>query len=357
MLREPSNVLIGIVMPVIMLAIFGFGLSLDLKNVRICIVVPHASGMTSEVVAAFNLSDTFVTSTCSSEAIAADRLAGCQIDAALVLPQHAASLGQTGRLNAQLLLNATNANVVRAYENAVLQILSRCQSVNLNLISKSIRQEQPVEVRPRMWFNDDNNSSWFLVPGVIAMVMAMIGCMLTALQVAKEHEHGTLESLFATPVMPMEILLAKMVNNYFLGTIGLVISLVLSYSVFMVPMRGSLLWIFLGSSLFLLSQMGLGLVISSASKSQFISALLSMILSFLPVFFISGFIYEIPNMPAQIQVVSHILPARYFVEFLLTSFLVGDVASIYVRDLLPLVGFTVVFLLVACKLNSKGSRR
>jgi len=357
MLRESSNILIGIVMPVMLLVIFGFGLSLDVKNVRICIVVPHANEKTAEAVAAFRLSETFIVTTCPTEAMAVDMLSKRQIDAAVVIPQHAMTLGRAGRLNVQLLLNATNASIVRAYESAVQQTLMRVKSVRAQLVPKSARLLQPADVRSRMWFNDANNSSWFLIPGVIVMIMAMIGCMLTAMQVAKEYEHGTMESLFATPVTPTEILVAKMVNNYFLGMVGLAISIVFSYYVFKVPMHGSILWIFLGSSLFLLSQMGMGLVISSATKSQFIAAQISMILSFLPVFYLSGFIYEIPNMPGWMQCVTYLLPARYFVEFLLTSFLAGDVLKIYVQNLLPLVGFTVLFLILSRRMNPKEAQR
>jgi len=357
MLRESSNILIGIVMPVMLLIIFGFGLSLDVKNIRICVVVPHGNEKTSEAVAAFKLSDYFITSTSSSNVEAAKLLANRKIDAALIAPQHAATLGREGRLNVQLLLNATNASIVRSYQSAVQTALARIKAVRSGLVPKAARLLQPVDVRTRMWFNDANNSSWFLVPGVIVMIMAMIGCMLTAMQVAREYEHGTMESLFATPVTPTEILIAKMVNNYFLGMIGLGISIVFSYYIFEVPMHGSLLWIFLGSSLFMLSQMGLGLVISSATKNQFIAAQISMVLSFLPVFYLSGFIYEISNMPTWMQYVTYILPARYFVEFLLTSFLVGDVMKLYVQDLLPLVGFTVLFLVLSRKMNPKEAQR
>jgi len=357
MLREPSNILIGIVLPVLLLVIFGFGLSLDVKNIRICVVVPHSTEKTADVVASFKLSDYFITSTCANEVIAADMLANREIDAALVVPQHAATLGREGRLNGQLLLNATNANIVRAYQSAVQTALGGVRTVRDGLIPKSARRLQPVNVRSRMWFNDDNNSSWFLVPGVIVIIMAMIGCMLTAMQVAREYEHGTMESLFATPVTPTEILLAKMVNNFVLGMIGLGISILFSYYVFKVPMHGSIFWIFIGSSLFLLTQMGMGLVISSATKSQFVAAQTSTLLSFLPVFYLSGFIYEIPNMPDWMQYVTYILPARYFVEFLLTAFLTGDVMSVYLRDLLPLAGFTVLFLVIAQKMNPKEAQK
>lgn len=163
---------------------------------------------------------------------------------------------------------------------------------------------------------------------------------------AKEYEHGTIESLFATPVTAGEILVSKLVSNYLLGMVGLAISLVFSRYLFHVPMLGSLGWVVAGASLFILSQMGLGLVISSLTKSQFLSAQISMIVSFLPVFLLSGFLYEIPNMPKPLQALTALLPARYFVEFLQTAFLVGDVPTVYVCDLLPLVGFTAVFLVV-----------
>jgi len=355
MLREPSNILIGIVLPILLLVIFGFGLSLDVKNIRVCVVVPQSNAKATELVGAFRLSEYFVTSTCLDERTAAERLANREIDAAVVLPQHPGTLGHNGKLRVQLLLNATNASIVRAYESAINEVLNSVDSL-YTVPEDAVVRKPPVRTRSRMWFNDSNDSSWFLVPGVIVIIMALIGCMLTAMQVAREYEHGTMESLFATPVSPTEILLAKMANNFCLGMVGLVISLLFSRWVFGVPMHGSLAWILLGSSLFLLTQMGLGLVISSATKSQFISAQVAMLLSFLPVFYLSGFIYEIPNMPMWMQYVTYLLPARYFVEFLLTSFLVGDVGYIYLRDLLPLVGFTVVFLLISRRLNPKEAQ-
>jgi len=352
MLRDSSNILIGIVLPVVLLIIFGFGLSLDVKNIRVCVVAPgQTNSKLSEVAGHFRLSEYFIFSTARDEQTAVQKLSDRSIDAAVVAPQHPGSLAAAGKQKVQVLLNASNANIVRAYQSAIMDVFSRVKAKYE--IPKQFRRVQPVEARTRMWFNPSNNSSWFLVPGVIVMIMAMIGCMLTAMQVAKEYEHGTMESLFATPVTPLEILLAKMVNNFVLGMIGLGISLVFSRFVFGVPMYGSLIWIFLGSSLFLLSQMALGLVISSATKSQFISAQISTLLSFLPVFYLSGFIYEIPNMPEWMQYVTYILPARYFVEFLLTSFLVGDVWKIYLQDFLPMLAFTVVFLLWARKLNPK----
>ncbi len=350
MLREPSNVLIGIVLPVLLLIIFGFGLSLDVKSVRLAVVAPQSNARTADVAAAFASSGYFSVVTCPSEALAADLLAHRRIDAAVVLPQHPDSRTLQGTLRVQLVLNATDANMVRAYQNAIETVLRGVPVLSPACEVKTVR---PLEIRPRLWFNDANESSWFLIPGVIVIIMSLIGCMLTAMQVAKEYEHGTMESLFATPVSPTEILCAKMVNNFILGLFGLAIALVFARVVFHVPMQGSLGWILVGSSVFLLSQMGFGLVISSATKSQFVSAQIATLLSFLPVFFLSGFIYEIPNMPTWMQLVTYLLPARYFVEFLLTAFLTGDVAAVYCRDLLPLLGFVVVFFLIARRLNPK----
>ncbi|MDO4365286.1 MAG: ABC transporter permease, partial [bacterium] len=245
----------------------------------------------------------------------------------------------------------SGAAIARAYQNAIGQALRL--PVRGDAEFRTVR---PPQVRARMWFNNANRSAWFLIPGVIVLVMAIIGCMLTSMQMAKEYEHGTIESLFATLVTAGEILVSKLVSNYLLGMVGLAISLVFSRYLFHVPMLGSLGWVVAGASLFILSQMGLGLVISSLTKSQFLSAQVSMIVSFLPVFLLSGFLYEIPNMPKPLQTLTALLPARYFVEFLQTAFLVGDVPTVYVRDLLPLVGFTVVFLVIAKLLNPKRAQ-
>ncbi|MGN0846467.1 MAG: ABC transporter permease [Kiritimatiellia bacterium] len=353
MLREKSNVLIGVVFPVILLVIFGLGLSLDVKNIRISVVAPHASGLNAQIISAFRSNEHFVADACPSEAVAAERLRKREIDASVVLPQHSGVRMRSDRLTIQILLNATNANIVRAYENAIQSALARVKDVRLTLVPQTFRQHLAVDVRTRMWFNDANKSSWFLIPGVIALIMAVIGCLLTALQVAKEYERGTMESLFATPVSIFEILLAKIINNSILAMVGLALSLVFSRYVFHVPMRGSVVWILLGSSLFVLSQMGIGLVISSATKSQFLSAQISALISFLPVLYLSGFLYEIANMPTWLQCLSYVLPARYYFSFLQTAFLVGDVSAVYVRTLLPLAGFAGVLLFLAKKMNPK----
>ena len=183
--------------------------------------------------------------------------------------------------------------------------------------------------------------------------MAIIGCMLTSLQMAKEYEHGTMESMFVTPMTSGEILLAKMVNNYFLGIIGLIIALLFSRYVFLVPIRGNIIILFIGSSIFLLSMMALGLVISSVTKSQFLSAQISMLVSFLPVLMLSGFIYEIPNMPIALQYFTYLVPARYYVDFLQTIFLVGNLWSNIIKNIAAMSIFTVFLLFLARLTNPK----
>lgn len=351
MVREPSNVVIGIVLPVMLLLVFGYGLSLDVRNIRVVVVEPQRTAETAETLARFRGSDHFAVEVVPSVAVASERLAAREADAAVVLRQGAGRKALAHETKALVLVNATCAAIARAYQNAIGQALRL--SVRGDAEFRTVR---PPQVRARMWFNNANRSAWFLIPGVIVLVMAIIGCMLTSMQMAKEYEHGTIESLFATPVTAGEILVSKLVSNYLLGMVGLAISLVFSRYLFHVPMLGSLGWVVAGASLFILSQMGLGLVISSLTKSQFLSAQISMIVSFLPVFLLSGFLYEIPNMPKPLQTLTALLPARYFVEFLQTAFLVGDVPTVYVRDLLPLVGFTAVFLVIAKFLNPKRAQ-
>ena len=330
MFREPSFFLIGVVLPAVLLAVFGFALSMDIKNVRLAVVQPRTSAAATELVSRFKASDCFSVRIVTSPKEGEDLMRRREADACLFLPQHGGA--------PSVAVNATSPAIAKAYENATVAVMNGRGSSSPGV---------------RVWYNDANDSKWHLVPGVVVLVLALIGCMLTSLQMAKEYEHGTLESLYATPATPLEVILAKIVNNFFLGCVALAICLAAARFVFGVPLRGSVALTVFGASLFLLSQMALGLVISSATKSQFLSAEIAMIVSFMPVFLLSGFLYEIENMPRALQIVTLFLPARWFVEFLQTILLVGDVRTVLLRDLAALAAFTLFFLAVARFLNPK----
>lgn len=347
MMRDSSNIAIGVLLPITLLLIFGFGMSMDLRNVDLAIVVPESSEPASEVVARFRGSEYFTVRVFASTEEGANAVRDHEADACLFLPPDFPRRLRAGNAELLIALNASNASVARMYENCIRGTLAGMFGKNENAIFRG------VEVESRMWYNETNESRLFLIPGVIALVMALIGCMLTALQTAREYEQGTMEGLFATPATSGEIILAKMIDNYILGMIGLAISLLCARFLFHVPMRGSVFILLLGSSLFLLAQMALGLLISSATKSQFLSCQIAVIVSFLPVVLLSGFLFEISNMPKFLQIFSLLIPARWYVDFLQTSLLVGDVPENLAANLSALAAFALVFSFLAKRKNPK----
>src|SRR5579864_2969956 len=208
----------------------------------------------------------------------------------------------------------------------------------------------------RMWFNEANDSHYFLVPGLIVLVMTLIGAMLTALVMAREWERGTFEALFVTPVQADEILLGKTIPYFVLGMIGLALCLLAAEFLFHVPLRGSL-WVLAGASmLYLLVALGIGLLISSVTRSQFVASQVTMLVTFLPAFMLSGFIFDVRSMPALVRLLTYVLPARYYVALLQTAFLAGNVWGVIVPNAAVLAGMAATVLLATRVVSRKIGR-
>lgn len=351
MLREPSNIAVGILLPIMMLLIFGYGMTMDIRNIDLAIVHHGQSPAVSNVIAHFNNSKYFSVDVYHSTLEAEEAIRSHHADAALFLPDDFEAHLLKGDAPVQIVSNATNASIARIYENSIRTVFM--QAAAAALPQSGTTSNAGVRVINRLWFNEKNDSRCFMVPGVIVLIMSLIGCMLTALQMAKEYEHGNMESMFVTPMTSGEILIAKMINNYILGMIGLGISLIAARWLFDVPFRGSLLILLIGASMFLILQMSVGLVISSVTKSQFISCQLSLFISFLPVMMLSGFLWEIPNMPDAVQYFTYLVPGRYFVDFMQSIMLVGNVWSNILTNMAGMVIFTLILLILAKLKNPK----
>jgi ABC-2 type transport system permease protein len=231
-----------------------------------------------------------------------------------------------GTAEVQILVHGTDANhgrIVQSYAQGAIAewLVSRTSQGKEAAIG-------PVTVQSRMWFNEANESRYFLVPGLIVLIMTLIGALLTALVMAREWERGTLEALFVTPVRIQEILLGKTIPYFGLGMIGLVLCLVAARFLFEVPFRGSPLVLIGASMLYLLVALALGLLISSAAKSQFVASQITLVVSFLPAVMLSGFLFDLRSMPAAVRLITYVLPARYYVTLLQTIFLAGDVWAV-----------------------------
>ena len=243
------------------------------------------------------------------------------------------------------MVNGVDANQARLIDNYVAGTWLLWQQQEAT--REGVRLAVPVVADMRVWFNPSLRSRDYLIPGLIAIIMTLIGALLTALVVAREWERGTMEGIMVTPVARTEILLGKLIPYFMMGMGGMAMSTLMAVFLFGVPLRGSVLVLFGIAALFLLTALGMGLVISVLARNQFVAAMVAIITTFLPAFILSGFIFDISSMPKVIQGMTHIVAARYFVAMLQSSFLAGDVWSVILPNIFGLGVLCVVFLSIA----------
>lgn len=350
--RDPSSMLIAFVLPLILLFVFGYGVSLDANRKSLGIVLEASSPSARELASAFAASPFFSVRMASDRRELGAALARGAIVGILVVPaRFDADLRQrSGAPELQLILDGADPNtasLVRGYAQGVLARWRTLRAVEAG------RRAPEIGVEDRMWFNAARTSRHFLVPGAIAIVMALTGTLLTSLVIAREWERGTMEALIATPVTVPELLLAKAATYFVLGLLSMTLCLVIALAVFHVPFRGSLLALYSVSGAFLLPALGQGLLISAATKNQFLASQLALISSFLPTFLMSGFLFEIGSMPKPIQVLCQLISARWVVPTLQTVFLTGDLWPLFLESMAVLTIYALVFLALAMRATKK----
>ncbi len=342
-LRDPSSIAIGVVLPLILILLFGYGLSLDVKHVPLAVVIDEASDDAVGLVASFELSPYFEPQIARSMPRAQQLLLEQEVDGIVRIPSDFARQLNAGHADLQLIVHGADANRARIIQGYVQGAVA-AWSAQRALQGRSA-DSAPVTVQTRMWFNEANDSSYFLVPGLIVLVMTLIGALLTAMVMAREWERGTLEALLVTPVRSDEILLGKTLPYFLLGMIGLAVCVLAAKFLFQVPLRGSL-WVLLGASmLYVLVALGIGLLISSWVKNQLVASQLTMLATFMPAFMLSGFLFDLRSMPAAVRLITYLLPARYYVALLQSVFLAGDVWSVIVPNTLVLAAMASVLAL------------
>jgi ABC-2 type transport system permease protein len=341
--RDPSSIAIAFLMPVVLLLLFGYGVSLDSESIPVALVVEQPSADTTSFTAAFHKSRYFLPTTFSTTRDAETAMMAGEVNAIVVLRQDFAQrLRGPGSAPIQLIVNGVDANrahIISGYVEGVwgtwLEHLALARGQKLAI---------PVQVEQRVWFNSELRSRNFLVPGLVAIIMTLIGALLTAMVMAREWERGTMEALMVTPVTMSEVILGKLIPYFILGMGGLALSVAMALWLFEVPLRGSPWLLFGASALFLLTALGMGLFISTVAKSQFVAGQIAIITTFLPAFLLSGFIFDIGSMPSIVQTLTHVIAARYYVAILQTVFLAGNVWSVILPNLLGLGVLTVIFL-------------
>lgn len=331
-------------MPILLMIIFGYAITLDVNNISTIVYDADRSSMSRELMAELTASGYF-----SIVGVAEDQR---EIDAyldsgkalvAVSIPAGFAKTVTSGRIaQLQVLVDGSDSNtatIALGYLSALIDIYGQRVTEG--------RPASLIEPRVRVWYNPELKSKNFIIPGLIAVIMMVIAALLTSLTFAREWERGTMEQLIATPVKPSEVVLGKLMPYFLIGFIDIIFSLLMAVFLFEVPLRGSVLVLAVISSVFLFGALGLGIVISIVAKTQLVASQIAMVATFLPAFLLSGFMFAISNMPPPLQLFSRLIPARYFVTVLKGIFLKGNTLNILAIDAVFLLFFAAIVFIVA----------
>ena len=327
MLRDRSNLLVGLALPVTLILLFGYGMSFDVKDVRVAMVLEDASPRVQQVLAGLRGSTYMEPRWAGSMPEAEQWLRRHKVEAILRVPSDFSGRLQTGDAKVQLVVNgseSTSAATIESYVNGVLALWAQKEVDRAGSTGQTMAAAGSVQVQQRLWFNEAGESTWFLVPGLLVLVLTLIGAFLTSLLIAREWERGTMESLFVTPVRPLEIVLAKLIPYVGVGLVDLAMCLLAAHFLFEVPMRGSLGMMVVGGTLYLVVSLLMGLFISGRTRNQFLASQVALLGSLLPSMMLSGFIFDLRNSPQLVQVTGHLLPATHFMGLAKSLFLMGN---------------------------------
>jgi ABC-2 type transport system permease protein len=334
----------------VLLFLFAFAVSLDIRDVRLGVVLESDAPEAQALAAAFAATRYFNVVPARDRREVEPGLINGDVHGVIVIPQdfdrrlQAAGRGPI----VQVITDATQPNTASFVANYA-------EGVVRNWLSgRGDGLRPPVMLEPRFWFNPEVESRRFLIPGAIAIVMTMIGTLLTAMVVAREWERGTMEAVMATPASILEILLGKLAPYFGLGLVATLACAIASVLLFDVPLRGSWLALMALSAVFLVPALGQGLLISALARNQFVAAQIALISGFLPALLLSGFLFEIDSMPVVIRGLTTIVAARYFVASLQSVFLAGDVWALFVPNMLAMLSIGAVFFTITA-LNTKKS--
>jgi ABC-2 type transport system permease protein len=353
-LRDARSLIIVVLMPVVLVLLFGYGVNLDLKGLPIYVLDQDGSKQSQDLLKHFQASEYFyVARVVNGYAELTRAIDDGHAKMGIVVPWDFSQRLRDGRpVEIQALVDGSDdntANVLIGYSEAVVQGYSAQMQIDwLRERGVSI-QPASMNVETRTWYNEDLESSAFIIPGVLALVMSVIGAFLTSLTIAREWERGTMEQLISTPVTAMEIMLGKLAPYFVLGMFDTIISALIAIYWFQVPFRGSWVTLMIASAMFMVVVLSMGFFISVLAKTQFAASQIALLITFLPAFLLSGFLFSIEQMPIELQWITRILPARYYVSVLKNIFLKGAPMAMLYADLIPLVVFTLVLATVATR--------
>lgn len=352
-IRDPSSILISVVLPLILLFLYGFGVSLDLNNLRVALVLEDTSPD------AQSFARSMINSRYFDVKIGRDRrefthdILNGSVRGMVVVPAYFTTFRNLPDTIApiQVIADGSEPNTANFVQNYVASTWSNW--LQQEKISEGLKGLPLITAEPRFWYNEELESRNFLVPGSLAIIMTLIGTLLTALVVAREWERGTMEAIMATPVSIVELLVGKLIPYFILGMGSMTLCVIGAKILYQTPFRGSWLVLELVAACFLTTSLGLGLLISTVTRNQFVAAQAAMVAAFLPAYILSGFIFEIASMPLPIQLLTYVVPARYFVTCLQTLFLVGNVWSLLIINVIPMLLIGFVFFFICARISVK----
>jgi len=349
--RDPLSLAMAFLMPMLLLFIFGYAITLDVNNLTTIVYDLDRSGISRELVAEFTASGYF--------SVVRSAESPREIDAYL----------DTGKARVAVTIPEDFSKNISANRVAQLQVIVDGSDSNtatialgyLDVLTDKFAQRLSgssapalIDPRIRVWYNPELKSRNFIIPGLIAVIMMVIAALLTSLTFAREWERGTMEQLISTPIKPLELVLGKLIPYFLIGVIDMALSVVMTIFLFEVPFQGNLIILAVISSIFLFGALGLGIVISIVTKSQLVASQIALVATFLPAFLLSGFMFAISNMPAPLQAITRIVPARYFVAALKDIFLKGNPFRYLAADVIFLVVFAFLIITIA---NSKFNKK
>jgi ABC-2 type transport system permease protein len=351
--RDPSTMLISVLLPLLLLFLYGFGVSLDLNHLRLGLVLEDTSPDAMDFAHSLLDSRYFDVKIARDRRELSDDLTRGKIRGIVVVPSYFSAFRARSATVAPIQVIAdgsepNTANFVQYYVQGAYQNWLQQEKISTDLQGLSI-----VNVLPRFWYNEQLESRFFLLSGSLAIIMTLIGTLLTALVVSREWERGTMEALMSTTLGKVELVAGKVIPYFVLGMVSMAICVTVSVIGYGLPLRGS--WWLLGivSALFLFCALGFGLLVSTLCKSQLLASQLSITAGFLPAYILSGFLFEISSMPYWIQLLTYVIPAKYFVQCLQTLFLVGNVWSLILFNMIPMFLIGLFFFILTARKTVK----
>lgn len=343
--RDPFSLILAFLLPVILLVIYGYAISFDVENITTVVYDRDRSSTSRELIAEFERSGYFsVIAYIDTYGAIDGYLDSGRARVALVIPYDFSKKIRThGSASAEIIIDGSDANTANIAQGYISAITTRFGE------RLSATPAPPlIDLRARVWYNPELKSRNFIIPGLIAIIMSVIASLLTSLTIAREWDRGTMEQLISTPVKPVELVIGKVTPYFLIGFADTILSVLMGTFLFGVPLRGSVLLLLAVSGIFLFGGLSLGILLSVAMKNQLVASQFAMLVSFLPSFLLSGFIFSIANMPPPLQGFTYLVAARYFVTALKGIFLKGIGLEFLAFEvfLLTLYGAAVFFLTV-----------